>query len=205
MWLERFVIIVTSLDRDFVPSSWGMYYPTRWDFLTYFGTIGLFLTLFFLFIRFVPMISMFEVRTLLPQAKVEHGRPRRGARRRARADPRRTEADDMHATSTTRATSRRDGGVRLRRRRCVDAARTRPWREGFTKVEAYSPVPIEELNDIIHKKRTHPAEVRPGRRADRHGDRVRAAVLGVGDRVPDEHRRPAAGELDRRSSSRRTS
>jgi Ni/Fe-hydrogenase subunit HybB-like protein len=71
MWLERFVIIVTSLHRDFVPSSWGMYYPTRWDFLTFFGTIGLFLTLFFLFMRFVPMISMFEVRTLLPQAKVK--------------------------------------------------------------------------------------------------------------------------------------
>jgi len=73
MWLERFVIIVTSLHRDFVPSSWGMYYPTRWDFLTYFGTIGLFVTLFFLFIRFVPMISMFEMRTLLPEAKVQPG------------------------------------------------------------------------------------------------------------------------------------
>ena len=73
MWLERFVIVVTSLARDFVPSSWGMYYPTFWDFLTYFGTIGLFVTMFFLFIKFVPMISMFEVRTLLPQAKVEHG------------------------------------------------------------------------------------------------------------------------------------
>ena len=75
MWLERFVIIVTSLHRDFLPSSWGMYYPTRWDFITFIGTIGLFLTLFFLFMRFVPMISMFEVRTLLPQAKVksEHG------------------------------------------------------------------------------------------------------------------------------------
>ena len=46
-----------------------MYYPTRWDFMTYFGTIGLFLTLFFLFMRFVPMISMFEVRTLLPRGQ----------------------------------------------------------------------------------------------------------------------------------------
>jgi molybdopterin-containing oxidoreductase family membrane subunit len=75
MWLERFVIVVTTLARDFIPSSWGIYVPTRWDFFTYFGTIGLFLTLFFLFIRFVPMIAMFEVRTLLPQAKVkaEHG------------------------------------------------------------------------------------------------------------------------------------
>ncbi|HYB96691.1 MAG TPA: NrfD/PsrC family molybdoenzyme membrane anchor subunit [Vicinamibacterales bacterium] len=71
MWLERFVIIVTSLNRDFLPSSWGMYYPTQWDFMTFFGTIGLFLTLFLLFLRFVPMISIFEVKTLLPQAKVK--------------------------------------------------------------------------------------------------------------------------------------
>ena len=81
MWLERFVIIVTSLHRDFVPSSWDMYAPTQWDFMMFFGTIGLFLTLFFLFMRFVPMISMFEVRTLLPEAKVHvpHGHDGHGA------------------------------------------------------------------------------------------------------------------------------
>jgi len=56
MWLERFVIIVTSLHRDYMPSSWDMYYPTFWDFSTFFGTLGLFSTLLFLFIRFVPMI-----------------------------------------------------------------------------------------------------------------------------------------------------
>jgi Ni/Fe-hydrogenase subunit HybB-like protein len=71
MWLERFVIIVTSLHRDFLPSSWGMYYPTFWDFSTFFGTIGLFTTLMFLFVRVLPMISIFEVRTLLPQSKIE--------------------------------------------------------------------------------------------------------------------------------------
>ena len=69
MWLERFVIIVTSLHRDFIPSSWQMYYPTRWDFITFFGTIGLFLTLMFLFVRVLPMIAVFEVKTLLPEAK----------------------------------------------------------------------------------------------------------------------------------------
>ena len=68
MWLERFVIVVVSLHRDYLPSSWGMYAGTFWDWSLYFGTIGLFLSLFFLFIRFVPMISIFEVRTLLPQA-----------------------------------------------------------------------------------------------------------------------------------------
>ena len=71
MWLERFVIVVTSLHRDFLPSSWGMYYPTRWDFMTFFGTIGLFITLFFLFIRVLPMISIFEMRTIVPGAKVK--------------------------------------------------------------------------------------------------------------------------------------
>ena len=71
MWLERFVIVVTSLHRDFLPSSWGMYWPTRWDWMTFFGTIGLFVTLFFLFIRVLPMISIFEMRTLVPEAKVK--------------------------------------------------------------------------------------------------------------------------------------
>ena len=69
MWLERFVIIVTSLHRDFLPSSWGNYRGTPFDWSMFLGTIGLFLTLFFLFIRFLPAISIFEMRTLVPGAK----------------------------------------------------------------------------------------------------------------------------------------
>jgi molybdopterin-containing oxidoreductase family membrane subunit len=68
MWLERFVIIVTSLNRDFLPSSWDHYSPTEWDFITFFGTVGLFLTLMFLFVRVLPLISIFEMRTLLPSS-----------------------------------------------------------------------------------------------------------------------------------------
>ena len=64
MWLERFVIVVTSLHRDFLPSSWGMYFPTFWDIILYLGTIGQFVLLFFLFLRFVPMIAMFEMKHL---------------------------------------------------------------------------------------------------------------------------------------------
>jgi molybdopterin-containing oxidoreductase family membrane subunit len=71
MWLERFVIIVTSLHRDFVPSSWDMYYPTIWDFATLAGTIGLFTTLMFLFVRVLPMIAIFEMQTLLPQTQTK--------------------------------------------------------------------------------------------------------------------------------------
>jgi molybdopterin-containing oxidoreductase family membrane subunit len=71
MWLERFVIIVTSLHRDFLPSSWAMYTPTRYDWMMYIGTIGFFSALMFLFIRFLPVISIFEMRTLLPESKVK--------------------------------------------------------------------------------------------------------------------------------------
>ncbi|MBP6824849.1 MAG: polysulfide reductase NrfD, partial [Acidobacteria bacterium] len=71
MWLERFVIIVMSLNRDFLPSGWRMYYPTVFDFSMFVGTIGLFLTLMFLFIRFVPMIPIFELKMMLPAAKVD--------------------------------------------------------------------------------------------------------------------------------------
>jgi Ni/Fe-hydrogenase subunit HybB-like protein len=72
MWLERFVIIVTSLNRDFLPSSWAMYSPTMIDWTMFIGTLGFFFTLIYLFVRFLPIISIFEVRTLLPGANV-HG------------------------------------------------------------------------------------------------------------------------------------
>ncbi|HEY3863499.1 MAG TPA: NrfD/PsrC family molybdoenzyme membrane anchor subunit [Verrucomicrobiae bacterium] len=71
MWLERFVIIITSLHRDFVPSSWRMYYPTKWDWMTLFGSVGLFLTLLFLFVKFLPMISITEVRELAANKEFE--------------------------------------------------------------------------------------------------------------------------------------
>jgi Ni/Fe-hydrogenase subunit HybB-like protein len=70
MWLERFIIIPVSLHRDFLPSSWGMYAPTIWDWSMFIGTIGMFFLLLLLFIRFLPMISIFEMRTILPQAEV---------------------------------------------------------------------------------------------------------------------------------------
>ncbi len=68
MWLERYMIILTSLHRDYLPSSWGMFKPTVWDYLTYFGSMSVFLVAFLLFARFFPMISMSEMRALLPGA-----------------------------------------------------------------------------------------------------------------------------------------
>jgi Ni/Fe-hydrogenase subunit HybB-like protein len=69
MWFERFVIIATSLHRDFLPSSWGYFRPTIVDILTFTGTFGLFLTLFLLFVRFLPMIAMAEVKSVVSTAK----------------------------------------------------------------------------------------------------------------------------------------
>ena len=69
MWIERFVIVVQSLHHDFVPSSWAMFYPTIWDWATLLGSVGLFLTLQFLFIRYIPLISMSESRELIAQRK----------------------------------------------------------------------------------------------------------------------------------------
>ncbi|HNI12482.1 MAG TPA: polysulfide reductase NrfD, partial [bacterium] len=71
MWFERFVIIVT-LSRDYLPSSWDYYSPTMWDWFTFLGSFGLFFTLFLLFLRFVPMIAMAEVKGVLPQADPHH-------------------------------------------------------------------------------------------------------------------------------------
>jgi molybdopterin-containing oxidoreductase family membrane subunit len=73
MWLERYVIVITSLHRDFLPSSWGMYAPTGWDWATFLGTIGLFFCLLFLFIRFLPVIAISEMQTLLPEAHPHEG------------------------------------------------------------------------------------------------------------------------------------
>lgn len=71
MWLERFVIIATSLHREFLPSKWDMFYPTRWDWATLVGVFGLFGTLFYLFVRFLPVISIVEVRSLVHETSKE--------------------------------------------------------------------------------------------------------------------------------------
>jgi Ni/Fe-hydrogenase subunit HybB-like protein len=73
MWFERFVIVVTSLYRDYLPSSWGTYRATKWDYMTFVGTWGMFTLLFLLFVRFLPMIPMSEIRMMLPQTKIRPG------------------------------------------------------------------------------------------------------------------------------------
>ncbi len=72
MWSERFVIVVGSLYQDFLPSSWGQFRPTWVDVCTYLGTFGLFFTCFLLFLRFLPLIAISEVKGVTPQADPHH-------------------------------------------------------------------------------------------------------------------------------------
>ena len=80
MWFERFVIVVISLHRDFLPSNWDYFKPTWVDICTFLGTFGLFFTMFLLFMRFLPMIADSEVKGVTPQADPHH--PLGGAKRR---------------------------------------------------------------------------------------------------------------------------
>jgi molybdopterin-containing oxidoreductase family membrane subunit len=73
MWFERFVIIVTSLHRDFLPSSWAYFRPTFWDVATFVGSWGLFFTMFCLFVRFLPMVAISEVKSVMPEADPHYG------------------------------------------------------------------------------------------------------------------------------------
>ena len=69
MWQERLMFTTSSLEHNYMPSSWGFFYPTFWDWAALAGTIGLFLTLFFLFLRFAPIVSLAEVREIVETEK----------------------------------------------------------------------------------------------------------------------------------------
>ncbi len=191
MWLERYVIIVTSLHRDFLPSSWGMYSGTFYDWSAFIGTIGLFITLLFLFIRFLPVISIFEMRTILPGAELpEPPAPQRRGKGIREASP------DL----------RPDGGVsgpRLGGRgRAPGAGR------GLSQGGRLFAVPDRGALGGAGVPQVEAAPARADRGRRRPGRRLRPPVLGVGDRVPDEHRRAALPQLGlvhpRRPSRRRS-
>jgi molybdopterin-containing oxidoreductase family membrane subunit len=69
MWFERFMLIVNSLFRPYLPSSWGMFYPTLWDLAFLFGSIGIFLLMFTLFVRWLPVVATYEMRKLVHELK----------------------------------------------------------------------------------------------------------------------------------------
>jgi Ni/Fe-hydrogenase subunit HybB-like protein len=149
MWLERFVIIVLSLHRDFLPSSWGMYYPTVWDWLTLVGSIGLFFTLIFLFIRLLPMISIFEMRHLLTKTNEREQAARAEAKGQLqtaetlspeRASP--TKTGDTDTPLYGLMAEFDDPEALLEKARLA-------YQAGYRKISAYSPFPIEGLAEAI--------------------------------------------------------
>ncbi len=141
MWLERFVIIVTSMHRDFLPSSWEMYSPTFWDFTTFFGTVGLFLTLMFLFVRVLPMISDFrDPDAAAPEARIAGGR----------------RAELM-------ASRPRDGFYGLmaefQTEDAVLAAAHKVHDAGYTRTDAFSPYPVHGLAEALGMKERRVAPI----------------------------------------------
>jgi hypothetical protein len=123
MWFERFVIIVTSLHRDFLPSSWGYFTPTFWDVACLLGSFGLFFTMFCLFVRFLPMVATAEVKTVLPQAdphwhagpeRLHAGQPPLERRRSAEAPAKAGEIEDHpEAPAAAGAADRSRWGFRM--------------------------------------------------------------------------------------------
>jgi Ni/Fe-hydrogenase subunit HybB-like protein len=147
MWLERFVIIVVSLHRDFVPSSWGSYAGTIWDWLTVTGSIGLFLTLIFLFIRVLPMVSISEMRHLLAETNKHAGTAKTEQKRVARASGPETKASNGEVPLYGLIAEFDDPDELL------EIAR-RTYKAGYRKISAYSPFPITGLSEVIGVRRT---------------------------------------------------
>jgi Ni/Fe-hydrogenase subunit HybB-like protein len=146
MWVERYVIIVGGLHRDFLPSSWGLYAGTIWDRFTFFGTIGLFLTLIILFIRVLPMISIFEMRHLLAETNKHKAAPDPAAEPAA-IEPiplgvPAVAASDPAAPLYGLMAEFTDPETFLENARQTYAA-------GYRKISAYSPFPIAELPAAI--------------------------------------------------------
>jgi Ni/Fe-hydrogenase subunit HybB-like protein len=99
MWFERFVIIVSSLHRDYIPSSWTYFRPSIYDISTFFGTFGLFFTLFLLFLRFMPAVAMSEVKGVMPQADPHAGHDDHGDHGHGAAHSADVDEEEAHATA----------------------------------------------------------------------------------------------------------
>ena len=186
MWFERFVIIVTSLHRDFLPSSWGYFRPTIWDVSCLLGSFGLFFTMFCLFVRFLPMVATAEVKTVLPQAD-PHGQP---ARQRDRA-PQGTAARPRSRPSPLRREPR-DGlllpqlptgphfGVLAEFATPADLyhACERVRDAGYTRWDAHTPFPVHGLDGAMGLGRSRLPWIVLVIGADGGRGRVRPAELG---------------------------
>ena len=139
MWFERFVITVTSLHRDFLPSSWDYFSPTIIDVMTYVGSFGLFFTFFLLFCRFLPVIALSEVKGVMPEADPHNGE------------------DQHHAGGTRVSDSSRHFGVVAEfdiGAAIYKAAKT-TTNAGYTRVDAHTPFPIHGLDGALKQGPSH--------------------------------------------------
>ena len=163
MWFERFVIIVTSLHRDFLPSSWGYFTPTIWDVSCLLGSFGLFFTMFCLFVRFLPMVATAEVKTVLPQAD-PHWRPgpereikdhRAAAAARGAPSPLPREPPDGRSSST-RLPKGPYYGILAEFATPADLyhACERVRDAGFTRWDAHTPFPVHGLEGAMGLRRS---------------------------------------------------
>lgn len=173
MWLERFDIVVSGLERDYLPSAFGHYVPTIWDIALLVGSLGIFGTLMFLFIRLVPMISIFELRELLhAPAQHAHHPPHPGRDEAAEtAGPERTIAEapflpplrvppptglPLAPRFAEQQAPAALHGVMAEFEAPDDliAAAAAVRQQGYTQVEAYSPMPVEGLSEVLGLKQT---------------------------------------------------
>lgn len=138
MWLERFVIIVVSLHRDFLPAAWGSYAGTVWDWGILLGSIGLFVTLIFLFVRVLPMISIFEMRHLLDETQRQ-----RGAAQPSQLSENRADLTPPPTAPVTAPLYGLMAEFENADRLLVQARQA--YAAGYRKLAAYSPFPIAEL------------------------------------------------------------
>ena len=158
MWFERFVIIVTSLSRDYLPSSWGYFRPSVVDLLTLAGSFGFFLSLFLLFLRFVPMFAMAEVKSVMPSAGLEHG-PHRGHGQYWGEIPHQhaaaSAAAGISALASASARSAGDQGeARILLAEFEDVDRVLEASEklrdaGFSRWDVHTPIPIHGLDEAM--------------------------------------------------------
>ncbi len=156
MWFERFVIVTTTLHRDYLPSSWMMFYPTLWDYLQLLGGFGLFTTLFLIFIRFLPMVAISEVKACLPQADPHHRTDH--AHAESTVDQSQSEPDVRPPAGPVYGLLARFAGPG----ESLDAVRKLRM-AGYRNLDSYSPFPIHGMERALRLPRSRvPAFVLAG-------------------------------------------
>ncbi|MFW6058876.1 MAG: quinol:electron acceptor oxidoreductase subunit ActD [Phycisphaeraceae bacterium] len=145
MWTERYMIVVMSLMRDYVPSRWGTYLPTVWDWMLFLGSLGFFLLLLLLFIRLVPIIPVYELRELIHRQHEAGGEAERTPHQREPREPppRRVDDDQLHGIAA----------VFAHPEQLIDAAR-RTRDAGYRRFDAYTPMPLPDLPNAMGLGRT---------------------------------------------------